>query len=282
MNNVKAGKPNNFMYYVFYPSHLLAWIGLLFYHVFFDFSWINLVYLIVGWILIEGVGVAVTLHRYLSHRAFVAKSWARPIMLWLACMSLQGSPIWWVAVHRGSHHRHSDTEQDAHSPVKGKWYAWHGWLYEWDKYFNPKFATDLIRDPLNMWIAKHYTFIVVISYIVIGLISWKLLLFGLIIPAAISVNQESGINVLCHSGSLGYRNFNTSDNSRNVPLLAWLTWGQGWHNNHHERASSYDFGTTVSGNGKEFDVSLLLLPFVSTKESRQKIWRERNDKLHAQ
>jgi fatty-acid desaturase len=182
--------------------------------------------------------------------------------------------VWWVAIHRGSHHKYSDTERDAHSPIKGKWYAWHTWLYDWDKHFEPKFAIDLIRDPLNSWIAKHYTAIVVISYIVIGAISWELLLFGLMLPAAISVHQESSINVICHSGSLGYRNFNSNDNSRNVSIISWLTWGQGWHNNHHEQASSYDFGTSVSGNSKEFDTSLLLLPLVATKESRNQIYKK--------
>ena len=100
------------------------------------------------------------------------------------------------------------------------------------------------------------------------------------IPAAVSLYQESNINVFCHSAGLGYRNFNTKDQSCNIPFLAWITWGQGWHNNHHEKASSYDFGSTVSGNSKEFDSSLLLLPLVATKSSREKIYQARNDKLH--
>jgi stearoyl-CoA desaturase (delta-9 desaturase) len=100
------------------------------------------------------------------------------------------------------------------------------------------------------------------------------------VPAAISLYQESNINVFCHTPGYGYRTFETKDQSRNVPLLAWLTWGQGWHNNHHKMGSSYDFGSTVSGNKKEFDTSLLLLPLVATKESREKIYKARNDKLH--
>jgi fatty-acid desaturase len=276
-------KINNFLYYILYPVHAIAWLGLILFHVFFEFEWINVLYFIVGWILIEGVGVAIILHRYVSHKSFEARPGLEPVLLWLACLSLQGSPLGWAAIHRGSHHRYSDTEKDAHSPSKGKWYAWHAWLHDWDEYFNAKYAIDLLRDETHVWIAKNYNYIVLGTYIIVGLISWQLLLFGFMIPAAVSLYQESNVNVFCHeAGGFGYRNFETKDNSRNVPLLAWITWGQGWHNNHHQRASSYDFGTAVSGNPTEFDMSLLLLPLVATKASREKIYKDRNDKLHTQ
>lgn len=255
--------------------HLLAWVGLLLCLTIFSVTWIDIFYFLVGWVLIEGVGVAVTLHRYVSHKAFVARKWAEPVMLWLACLSLQGSPLGWAAVHRGSHHKYSDTDKDAHTPRKGKWYAWHAWLYDWDKYFTPKYAIDLLKDPRHVFIAKHYNMIVVGTYFVVVLISWKLLLFGFLLPAALSLYQESTINVICHSGNLGYRNFELTDDSRNVPVMGWLTWGQGWHNNHHKKASYYDFGTSVSGNKKEFDPALLLLLLVATKESREQIYKIR-------
>jgi fatty-acid desaturase len=115
--------------------------------------------------------------------------------------------------------------------------------------------------------------------LVVGLIDWQILLFGLMIPAALSLYQESNINVFCHKPGHGYRNFETKDDSRNVPLLAWLTWGQGWHNNHHAKASSYDFGTTVSGKSTEFDMTLLFLPLIATKESRNKIYETRKNAM---
>ena len=275
-------KINNFLFYVLYPVHAIAWFGTAAYLYFFDFTLFNFLSLVVGWILIEGIGVAVGLHRYASHRAVVLRKGLKPVMLWISCLALQGSPLGWAAIHRGSHHRYTDTEQDAHTPTKGKWYSWHMWLHDWDKYFNPKYAIDLIRDPMHMWVAKNYISIILVSYLVIGLISWQLLLFGFMIPAALSLYMESNINVFCHSPGFGYRNFETKDQSRNVPLLAWITWGQGWHNNHHQKGSSYDFGSTVSGNAAEFDVSLLLLPLIATKASRDQIYKDRNDKLHAE
>jgi len=273
-------KNNTFLYHVLYPVHALAWIGLILYHIYFPFSWINVLYFLTGGVLIEGLGVAVVLHRYVSHRAFEARKGLKPILLWLSCMSLQGSPLGWAAIHRGSHHKYSDTDKDAHSPIKGWFYSWHMWLHDWDQYFNPKYAIDLLRDPMHIWFAKHYVKIIVTTYLIAFYISPALLLFGFMIPAAVSLYQESNINVFCHSPGFGYRNFETKDQSHNVPFLAWITWGQGWHNNHHEKSSSYDFGFTISGNPKEFDSSLLLLPLVATKASREKIYQARNDKLY--
>jgi fatty-acid desaturase len=274
-------KTNTFLHSVLYPTHAIAWIGF-FYMLYSGIEAIHLLYLFLGWILIEGVGVAVVLHRYVSHKAFEAREGLKPILLWLGCLSLQGSPLGWAAIHRGSHHRYSDTDKDAHSPTKGWLYSWHMWLHDWDQYFNPKYAVDLIRDPMHIWFAKHYVKIIMVTYLIVFLISPELLLFGFMIPAALSLYQESNINVFCHTPGYGYRNFETKDQSRNVPFLAWITWGQGWHNNHHEKASSYDFGTTVSGKPKEFDMSLLLLYLVATNESRKKIFQARDDKLHTE
>lgn len=270
---------NSFLLKFLYPVHLTAWIGFLYFLFAGKLELLHLVYFLVGWVLLEGLGTAIVLHRYISHRAFEAKPILRPFLLWTACMSLQGSPMGWAAVHRGSHHRYPDTEQDAHSPIKGKWYSWHMWLHDWNKYFNAKYVTDLLRDPMQVWFAKNYEKIILISYVIVGLISIELLLFGFMIPAAIGLYQESNINVFCHSGNLGYRNFETNDNSRNVPFLAFMTWGQGWHNNHHYKPSSYDFGTSVSGNISEYDPSLLLLKFIATKDSYEKIIENRNQSV---
>lgn len=265
---------NTFLYKFLYPVHVVSWIGFAMV-LYIGIEWIHLFYFVVGWILIEGLGTAITLHRYISHRAFEPKKILKPALLWLSCLSLQGSPVGWAAVHRGSHHRYADTDKDAHSPVKGKWYSWHSWLHDWHEYFNPKYAVDLLRDKQISFFTKHYEKIILLTYLIIGLISWELLLFGIMLPACIGLYQESNINVFCHSGNLGYRNFDTKDNSRNISLLGWATWGQGWHNNHHQQPSSYDFGTSVSGNSKEFDPCMMFLPLIATKESYQKIHTQR-------
>ena len=268
-------KSSKILYHLLYPVHLTAWAGIILYYTFFSFAWIDIAYFFIGWTLIYGIGIHVTMHRYVSHKAFVARRGIKAILLWLACLNLQGSPLWWAAIHRGSHHRYTDTDKDAHSPVNGRWYAAHSWLYNWKEHMHIKCVRDLLRDPMHRWIAKHYNLIIIVTYLAIGLISWKFLLFGVMLPACIGLYQESNINVMCHSPGIGYRNIDTLDNSRNVPILAWTSWGQGWHNNHHSMSRSFDFGSTISGNPKEFDPALLLLPFVATKESRESIFKNR-------
>lgn len=265
----------DFLFRILYPIHAVAWIGLICYTTMIGISWINVLSFVIGWVLIYGIGVHAVLHRYVSHNAFVAKKGLEPILLYLSCLAIQGSPLGWAAVHRGSHHKHCDTLKDAHSPVHGIWYAWHGWMWDWYAYFNIRSVIDLLRNPTHVWFAKNYGMVILSTYIIVGLISWQVLLFGLILPAVIGLYQESFVNTLCHSPNWGYRNFNTNDLSRNITTMAWTNWGQGYHNNHHSVTTSYDFGSSVSGNAREFDPALLLLPLVATKESRESIFKDR-------
>lgn len=278
-HNTTTPKINTFLYFILYPAHLVALATILLFPIFFDYTIKHVVYLVVGWIMFAGIGSAITLHRIVSHRALELRYGLKPIVLWIASMCLQGSPLGWASVHRGAHHKFSDTERDAHTPTKGILYAYHTWLLEWEKYYNPKYVVDLLKDKTHIFIAHNYIKIVLGTYLIVGLISWEMLVFMFIIPAVYSLHQESMVNVLCHLPSCGYRNFDTSDLSRNVPLLAYLGWGQAWHNNHHAKASAYDFGTTVSGKWWEFDPALLLVPLLATKQSRQKIFKGRKHAL---
>lgn len=272
-------KLNTFLYFILYPAHLVALAGLFVFPFYFDFGLKQIVLLLLGWLLLAGIGSAITLHRVVSHRAMEPRRGFKPVMLWLASLCLQGSPLGWAAIHRGSHHRYSDTEQDAHTPSKGVWHAYHGWLWEWGKYYNPKYVIDLIRDPMHMFFAQNYVKIILATYLIVGLIDWQILVFMFIIPAVYSLHQESMVNVLCHLKGTGYRNFDTKDDSNNRPIMAKIVWGQAWHNNHHAKASSYDFGTGVSGRRDEFDPTILLVPLLATKESQEKIFKARRDAI---
>lgn len=271
-------KINTFLYTILYPAHIVSLLGITVYPYYMGFGWKEIICLILGWVLLAGIGSAVTLHRAVSHRAIEYHAWFKPIALWLASLCLQGSPLGWAAIHR-NHHRFSDQPKDAHTPSKGYLYAYHNWLHDWGNYFNPKYAIDLLNDKLHLFFAHHYTKIIVVSYLVIGLIDWQVLLFMFIIPAVYSLHQESLVNVRCHIPNGGYRNFETKDQSNNRPIMGYLIWGQAWHNNHHARASSYDFGTSVSGKKYEFDPTLIFVPFLATKQSREKIFKARRDAI---
>lgn len=224
------------------PIHLLALLslGLLFSGIVAT-EWLWATFC--GWILISGFGVAIGFHRLLSHRAFNTYAWVRHLLAYLGCLGAQGSPIFWACVHRGLHHPFSDTEKDLHSPVKGYWHAYMGWQFTLSPKDVPfRATTDLNRDPVIKFLHKRYYSVYWLSFAVVAIFDFRLALFGLGLPALISMHAENMIDLFCHLPACGYRNHDIDDRSVNVPLLGYFDWGQGWHNNHHARPNDYNFG----------------------------------------
>jgi len=231
-----------------------------------NFTLIHLLFLFVGWILIGGLGVNVGLHRWASHRSVQLNKFAKPIVIYFSIMACQGHPYWWAAVHKGLHHRFPDTEKDLHSPVNGKWTSFIGWILTHDATkVNYRYIITLTSEVLLKYTYKHYHKIIWLTWIIVGWLNIDLLLWALMLPAVIALHSEGLINLFCHS-NVGYRNFNVADRSKNVPLLGYFVWGNGWHNNHHARPSSFDFGKSISGNKKEFDPCTLFLPFIQKRK----------------
>jgi stearoyl-CoA desaturase (delta-9 desaturase) len=221
---------------------------------------------LIMWILFSGLGIAVGYHRVFSHRTHFLPVWKENIILACATFAAQGSPIFWVAVHRGYHHRHTDTEKDPHSPVAhGKWHAFVGWLNdarEDDNKVNIRYAIDLLRKPNVVWFHKHYYRLILSVPLIVALYDWKLALAMFYLPGGLSLLQDNLVNVFGHSqGIIGYRNFDTPDRSYNNPFFGYFGWGQGWHNNHHYDPASYDFGK----RWWEFDPTRIFLPFLGKK-----------------
>jgi len=200
-------------------------------------------YMLAGWILICGYGVAIGYHRLLSHGAFTTSAWMRKLLTWLAVMSSQGSPLFWVAVHRGYHHRYADEDRDPHSPRShSKWHSYLGWILTFDpSTVTLRSASDLLRDDFQRKIHEHYTGIFWASLTAIALIDPMVALYVFLIPAAYSQHEIGIVNILGHWPELGYRNFDTNDRSSNNWLLGFLTFGQGYHNNHHAKPKTYDY-----------------------------------------
>lgn len=215
--------------------------------------------LILTWALVSGLGVAVGFHRVYSHSTHKELSpWLDNLLLLLGTLGGQGSSISWVAVHRGYHHKYSDTVRDLHSPVHGFWSAFIGWYWKLKPdTINHKYAVDLLRRPNHVFLHKHYINFLWVFCLVLGLISIKLLA----VYAAtlfISLCQDNGVNTICHTRKLGYKNFPTTDNSVNFAPLGYFGWGQGWHENHHAEPATFSFGR----RWWEFDPCVLWLPFL--------------------
>ena len=226
-----------------------------------------LLFTLVSWVLISGLGVAAGYHRIFSHKNYaVMPIWKENIILFFGALSGQGSSITWTAIHRGYHHLHTDTEKDLHSPIHGKWYAFFTWatkITEENLVINMKYAVDLLRKPNHVWFHKNQLIILWTTPLIIALVDWKLSLMLCCLPTAISLLSDNLVNVYGHTKNMfGYRNYNTNDLSQNNLILGYLGWGQGWHNNHHAHPAGYDFGTGISGKWWEWDPCRIFIPFL--------------------
>lgn len=273
-DNIATYKATNQVPYIFavlIPFQLLALLG--FYLGFSNWQWHYLAYFFVGWIICGGLGSAVGLHRWISHKAIEVRPILKPIMHWIMVCACQGSAIWWAALHRGYHHAHSDQERDVHSPVNGFWHAYQGWMWtvKHDT-INLKYGAEYLRDESLIWHHKHYNKIIWGTAAVLFLIDPMLFFWGFAIPAMWDLHTDSFVNSLCHMPKMGYRLYNTKDQSTNVPVVGYFGWGQGWHNNHHKAPRAYDFGTTVSGKWWEFDPCLLLVPLIAPWSEVKRLW----------
>ena len=188
------------------------------------------------WLRIFAIGAGY--HRYFSHRSYTT-SRAFQFVLALMCQTTaQKSVIWWASKHR-HHHLHSDTEHDVHSPRHhGFIYSHLGWIFA-RKHTDPDFAkvADLTRYPELMWLHKVEVLPAVVlaglCYLAAG---WSGLVVGFLWSTVLVYHGTFCINSLAHVS--GSKRYVTGDDSRNNFLLAIVTMGEGWHNNHHAYQSS--------------------------------------------
>jgi stearoyl-CoA desaturase (Delta-9 desaturase) len=183
-------------------------------------------------------GVVAGYHRYFSHRAFATSRLFQFVLALLAQSSGQKSVLWWAAKHR-HHHLHSDTVQDVHSPArKGFIYSHLGWIFDrqHDQADLTKVA-DLTRWPELMWLHRFEllpaALLAALSFLMAG---WSGLVVGFLWSTVLVYHATFCINSLAHVR--GSKRYVTGDESRNNWLLAILTLGEGWHNNHHAYQSS--------------------------------------------
>jgi stearoyl-CoA desaturase (delta-9 desaturase) len=223
----------------------INWVSLAFFitvHIFvlltpWFFSWSALgITIFLHW-LFGSVGICLGYHRLLSHRSLKVPQWLEYIIGIIGALSLQGGPIFWVAGHRLHHAYTEDEEKDPYSSKRGFWWSHFLWLVYYrstvfDKSVYRKFAPDLARDPFYTWLDRYYLLLQIPLGIVLYLVGgWSWVLYGMCLRAVLLWHSTWLINSVTHF--YGYRRFDTKDNSRNLWWAAILTYGEGWHNNHH-------------------------------------------------
>ncbi|MGE0787371.1 MAG: acyl-CoA desaturase [Sandaracinaceae bacterium] len=181
--------------------------------------------------------VTAVYHRYFSHRTYSTSRWFQFVLAWCATMTTQRGVLWWAAHHR-AHHLYSDTERDLHSPKQDGFLHSHvGWIFgdtsdtDWSR------IKDFAKYPELVWLNKYWllppTLTGIATFLLFG---WPGFFIGFCLSQVITWHSTYVINSLCHVW--GSRRFDTKDTSRNNLWLALLTWGEGWHNNHHHYMNS--------------------------------------------
>jgi stearoyl-CoA desaturase (delta-9 desaturase) len=190
-------------------------------------------------------------HRLFSHRSYSTSRFFQFVLAFIGASSAQKGPLWWAASHR-HHHKHSDTELDIHSPgIRGIWWAHVGWVIskEYDE-VDLELVKDLTKYPELMLLEKyHYIppLIFLLSVAGLGVLIEQYLpsaqtsmlqffVWGTFVSTVLLYHATFAINSLTHV--FGKRRFATSDQSRNSLILALITLGEGWHNNHHRYPGS--------------------------------------------
>ncbi|HSY24522.1 MAG TPA: acyl-CoA desaturase [Polyangiaceae bacterium] len=182
-------------------------------------------------------------HRYFAHRAYKTSRVFQLALALLGATTMQNGPIWWASVHR-RHHKHSDDWGDPHSPVtRGFWYAHIGWVF--DRSVPPprdeSNVRDLMRYPELLWVDRH-DWLPLAAYALVCFLVGGIpgLFWGFVVSTLAIFHATMLINSLAHTW--GSRRYATQDGSRNNVLLAVLTLGDGWHNNHHHYMGSARHG----------------------------------------
>jgi fatty-acid desaturase len=220
----------------------------------------NILISITGYFLYVCLGIVVTFHRNLTHKSYKTYPLITKIFSFLGCMANTGSSIAWTAIHL-KHHLKSDKQEDPHSP----------WVSGW-KVFLLKYPIDnkikwkikhLISDPYHRFLHQYYyALLIAYSGILFVLGGWYLMIFLHWAPIVVAAIMSNIVNYAGHKETWwgGYRRFKLNDHSTNNWFWAQMSWGEGFHNNHHRYPKNY----TTSQRWWEFDLSGMIIKMIKS------------------
>lgn len=212
----------------------------------FFFSWHNFWVAVFLYWVATGLGISMGYHRLHTHRGYKCPLWLEYFFALCGSLSLEGGPIFWVAVHR-VHHQKSDQPGDPHSPRLGGFsWAHVGWIILGEGNHSntklmSKYAPDLAKHRFYVWLNNwHWVPLAVLGVILLAIGGLPMMLWGICIRTVFGLHATWLVNSATHMW--GGRRFATRDDSRNNWWVAALTFGEGWHNNHHAHPTSIRHG----------------------------------------
>ena len=216
-------------------------------------SWQAIVTFLVLYWITACLGVTIGYHRLLSHRSFRVPHWLERFFATCGAISCQQGPLDWVGLHR-HHHKFSDTDVDHHSSLKGLWWSHMGWMFEDIPAMKavPRLTGDLAKDPYYRWLNNNFLLLQVPLAALLfwigtatGAGGWALVLWGIPLRLVLVYHCTWLVNSVTHYW--GEAPHNSGDSSRNNAWVAALTFGEGWHNNHHAfpHSARHGFGRQI-------------------------------------
>jgi fatty-acid desaturase len=222
----------------------------------FMFSWKNVAAAAILYWMATGWGISLGYHRLHTHRSYVVPQWLEYFFAVCGSLTFEGGPISWVATHR-VHHQNSDHDGDPHSPRDGKWWSHIGWLILGESMHSntrvmSKYAPDLAKHKFYVWLNNyHWVPSAILVPILFAIGGFSMVLWGLCFRVVFGLHATWLVNSATHLW--GGRRFETRDDSRNNWWVAMISFGEGWHNNHHAHPTSARHGLAWY----EFDPSWL-------------------------
>ena len=214
---------------------------------FFFFSWKPVLVAVLLWWVAGSLGIGMGYHRLLTHRGFKTPKWVEYFLTICATLALEGGPIFWVATHR-KHHQNTDKEGDPHSPRDGGFWSHMGWILTGKAMHNKRdsllpYVPDLRKDKFHVWISEwHWITQVVVGVALLVFGGLPYLLWGSFVRTVFGLHSTWLVNSATHMW--GSQRFITGDDSTNSFWVAILTFGEGWHNNHHAHPQMARHGMT--------------------------------------
>ena len=200
------------------------------------FSWKALITMIVLCIMTSAIGISLCFHRSLTHRGLRLIKPLEYVTTLFGTLALQGGPITWVATHR-QHHAATDAEGDPHGADRGFLWSHVAWLFANNENVpspeaKMRLARDLSADPFYRFLDKYDVLLQVALGIALYFFGgWPTVVWGIFVRLVLMYHSTWFVNSASHM--FGYRSYKTNDLSRNNWWVAILSWGEGWHNNHH-------------------------------------------------
>jgi stearoyl-CoA desaturase (delta-9 desaturase) len=211
----------------------------------FMFTWKALIVSIVLTWIAGSLGIGMGFHRLLTHRGYKTPKVIEYFLTLCGTLALEGGAINWVVTHR-IHHAHTDVPGDPHTPRDGRWWSHMGWILrgtaqQHDDAVLWRYAPDMMKDPVHVFLNRIYFVPLIISGLLLFAFGgWSMLMWAVFLRVTVGLQVTWLVNSATHIW--GKRRFQTGDDSTNNWWVALLTYGEGWHNNHHAHPRSARHG----------------------------------------